>query len=275
MQPTTRLRPDASVDYGAFGGGVSPGGGFTSTRGAASPATAAAPEVNPFRSAQYAALGRSHDGLIDGSYQQYPTSVELGTAQDWGGSSSARFKGASDVGAAALRPASSVAEVERARAAALARAEAAEVARRQGNKPKPPAPWFGYLMLLGCLAGFSYELYLTRGIAPLDVNPMIGPDVAAMVQAGGKVASLIEPPNHQWWRLITPMWLHAGVIHLVVNMSVLLRFGFQLETTCGSTSRVVAWCCTCSPPSSLPTLTVTRLYGCTVRSGKLMPSRSL
>jgi hypothetical protein len=233
MYASSRLRPDASVDYGAFNGSAfqTPAGGRNTGGAGAGP-----PEVNPFRAAQYAAVGGSRDGLVGASYQNYPTSLEVEMAEDWGANrgASGRFKlgGVGDFGAS--RPAATVGEVDRARAAALARAEQAETARRNANKPKPPAPWFGYLMFLGCLAGFAYELYLTRGIAPLDVNPMIGPSAAAMQEAGGKVAALIEAPNHQWWRLITPMWLHAGVIHLVSNMAVLLRFGFQLETTCGS-----------------------------------------
>ncbi|KAK8558090.1 hypothetical protein V6N13_073768 [Hibiscus sabdariffa] len=39
--------------------------------------------------------------------------------------------------------------------------------------------------------------------------------------------------NHQRWRLITCIWLHAGVIHLLVNMLTLVFIGIRLEQQFG------------------------------------------
>lgn len=39
--------------------------------------------------------------------------------------------------------------------------------------------------------------------------------------------------QHQAWRLITCIWLHAGVIHLVVNMLSLVFIGIHLEQQFG------------------------------------------
>lgn len=37
----------------------------------------------------------------------------------------------------------------------------------------------------------------------------------------------------QWWRLITPMFLHAGLVHLLFNMFSLFLFGPELEKLAG------------------------------------------
>jgi hypothetical protein len=42
----------------------------------------------------------------------------------------------------------------------------------------------------------------------------------------GKLAS--GEPN-QWWRFITPIFLHGGVLHLLFNLSFQLQGGFDLE----------------------------------------------
>lgn len=39
--------------------------------------------------------------------------------------------------------------------------------------------------------------------------------------------------RHQGWRLVTCIWLHAGVIHLVANMLSLIFIGIRLEQQFG------------------------------------------
>jgi len=39
--------------------------------------------------------------------------------------------------------------------------------------------------------------------------------------------------EHQAWRLITCIWLHAGVIHLLANMLSLVFIGIRLEQQFG------------------------------------------
>ena len=39
--------------------------------------------------------------------------------------------------------------------------------------------------------------------------------------------------GHEGWRLVTCMWLHAGVLHLLANMLSLVFIGIRLEQQFG------------------------------------------
>jgi membrane associated rhomboid family serine protease len=59
---------------------------------------------------------------------------------------------------------------------------------------------------------------------PLDVNPMIGPSAETLVRLGAKDSYLIVV-QQEIWRLLSPMVLHAGLIHFVLNMFALWFVG--------------------------------------------------
>src|SRR5258708_37526530 len=40
--------------------------------------------------------------------------------------------------------------------------------------------------------------------------------------------------RHEWWRLVTAMFLHAGLVHIGFNMMALMQFGPALEELYGS-----------------------------------------
>mmetsp|Transcript_12379 Transcript_12379/g.16236 ORF Transcript_12379/g.16236 Transcript_12379/m.16236 type:complete len:365 (+) Transcript_12379:343-1437(+) len=73
------------------------------------------------------------------------------------------------------------------------------------------------------------------GIAPLRINPMLGPYPDALSEWGGKNAVLIlDEDDNEWWRLLTPILLHAGLLHLFANVSVQLEAGAFFEKEWGS-----------------------------------------
>ena len=81
----------------------------------------------------------------------------------------------------------------------------------------------------GCigLSAFQFAILTTQvllcGIASLSINPTIGPYPDAFSEWGGKNAYLLVE-GQQYFRFITPTFLHVGYLHLLVNAL------FQLET---------------------------------------------
>jgi membrane associated rhomboid family serine protease len=62
---------------------------------------------------------------------------------------------------------------------------------------------------------------------------------AVLITYGAKLNYLIDPPNNQWWRFITPMFVHIDILHLVMNMFSLLILGPFVEKLYGSAKFVV------------------------------------
>jgi len=76
----------------------------------------------------------------------------------------------------------------------------------------------------GSLAGGPSEVKL------FELGALYPPAIA-------KTASF--PQHYQFWRLITAMFLHAGILHLALNMYALYLFGYLIENAFG-TARFIA-----------------------------------
>ena len=76
-------------------------------------------------------------------------------------------------------------------------------------------------------------MLMTDGVAPSDVNPMIGPPPETMVIWGAKESALIKY-SLELWRFISPIFLHAGIIHVVCNTFIQLRVGGYLNRVYGN-----------------------------------------
>ncbi|KAJ8753001.1 hypothetical protein K2173_008736 [Erythroxylum novogranatense] len=74
------------------------------------------------------------------------------------------------------------------------------------------------------LGRFSFE--------PLRDNPLFGPSSATLEKLGALQWDKVVH-KHQGWRLITCIWLHAGIIHLLANMLSLIFIGIRLEQQFG------------------------------------------
>lgn len=94
---------------------------------------------------------------------------------------------------------------------------------------------YGYCSILFSLAQtiILIIMMVKCGVAPIKVNPMIGPYPDVLSEWGGKNTVLILEDN-EWWRLLTPVLLHAGVIHLLANVAVQLETGVFFEKEWGS-----------------------------------------
>ncbi|XP_027352689.1 RHOMBOID-like protein 1 [Abrus precatorius] len=67
---------------------------------------------------------------------------------------------------------------------------------------------------------------------PFNENPLLGPSLFTL-QIMGALDGHNVVYRHQGWRLITCMWLHGGVFHLLANMFGILVIGIRLEQEFG------------------------------------------
>ena len=67
----------------------------------------------------------------------------------------------------------------------------------------------------------------------MNINPMLGPNEKILIDLGALDTTLIVEYN-EGWRLITPWFLHAGVIHYVLNMMSFGILGRMLERAHGT-----------------------------------------
>lgn len=58
---------------------------------------------------------------------------------------------------------------------------------------------------------------------------------------GAKLNFLINAPNHEWWRFVTPVFIHINLAHLLVNMYSLWIVGPYVEKLYGSAKFTVLW----------------------------------
>jgi rhomboid protease GluP len=61
-----------------------------------------------------------------------------------------------------------------------------------------------------------------------------GMDSQALFRLGASLPLGFIITTHEWWRLVTAMFLHGGLIHIGFNMMVLMDFGPPLEELYGS-----------------------------------------
>ncbi|CAK9136799.1 unnamed protein product [Ilex paraguariensis] len=67
---------------------------------------------------------------------------------------------------------------------------------------------------------------------PLRENPLFGPSLSTLKKLGALQWNKVVH-KHQGWRLISCIWLHAGLVHLVTNMLSVVLIGIRLEQQFG------------------------------------------
>lgn len=89
------------------------------------------------------------------------------------------------------------------------------------------------LLLVAIGIGYLWELVVAGGPG----NLFAGPSAIDLIKAGALVPVTLDGSGGlvggEWWRLITAMFLHAGLIHLALNSYVLWIFGNLMESEVG------------------------------------------
>ena len=98
----------------------------------------------------------------------------------------------------------------------------APVARPRRRWASAPATWT--LVGINCAV---YVLMVARGVGPFS------PSVEALLHFGGESAGNILILG-EWWRIVTAMFVHVGIIHLATNMWCLWNLGLLAEPLMGS-----------------------------------------
>jgi rhomboid protease GluP len=115
---------------------------------------------------------------------------------------------------------------------ATGESETVRFARAVLNRPYK----FTIVLLVANVFVFTL-MWQTSGV-PLSMTvPVPGPELVAF---GAKLNFLIQT-QHQWWRFVTPMFLHINLLHLIVNMYSLWIVGPYVEKLYGSAKFVVFW----------------------------------
>lgn len=69
-------------------------------------------------------------------------------------------------------------------------------------------------------------------LQPFSENPLLGPSARTLISMGGLESDLITKAN-EGWRIITSMWLHAGVLHILGTSLGMVLLGMPLERQLG------------------------------------------
>ncbi|CAL9063426.1 RHOMBOID-like protein 3 [Musa acuminata AAA Group] len=111
--------------------------------------------------------------------------------------------------------------------------------------------WLVPLIVVACVAVFVAEMYVNNcpahpgpfgscaarflhrvSFQPVRENPLLGPSSSTLEKLGALEWNKVVHQG-QGWRLVTCIWLHAGLIHLLANMLSLLFVGIRLEQQFG------------------------------------------
>jgi membrane associated rhomboid family serine protease len=102
---------------------------------------------------------------------------------------------------------------------------------------KVSVPYFTVIVTLLDVILMIWEFIEGRGFAPPKVNPMLGPNGIVLLSMGGKwVPAILK--GGEWWRFITSIFLHGGLVHIGLNLLTQTKMLWDLEKVHG-TFRIV------------------------------------
>jgi len=110
--------------------------------------------------------------------------------------------------------------------------ETMRFARAVLNRP------YKFTIILLVVNIFVFVMMWQASDLPLSLTTLLPAEV--LLPFGAKLNSYIHN-QHQWWRFVTPMFLHLNLLHLLVNMYSLWMVGPYVEKLYGSAKYVVLW----------------------------------
>jgi membrane associated rhomboid family serine protease len=94
-------------------------------------------------------------------------------------------------------------------------------------------PWFSSLILVASILMMIWAFAENDWVLePMTINPLLGVSPETLLECGGlQGRHMIE--TKQWWRLLSPIVLHAGLIHLIMNCACIAYLGIAIERNHG------------------------------------------
>ncbi|KAL3630328.1 hypothetical protein CASFOL_023312 [Castilleja foliolosa] len=87
-----------------------------------------------------------------------------------------------------------------------------------------------YLYLIGILVSINIAVFLFELAAPVKSSDFVL--VSLPMVYGAKINNLIL--TGEWWRLVTPIFLHSGIFHIALGIWALYTFGLEVSREYGS-----------------------------------------
>jgi membrane associated rhomboid family serine protease len=105
-------------------------------------------------------------------------------------------------------------------------------------QPKEHRPIFTWVISAVFCIVFTVEMYKNDWkFANTKQNPLYGPDILTLADCGAKETTLLI--NGDYYRIISPIVLHSGIVHLIVNIMSLLATGIKLERAYGTLKIII------------------------------------
>ena len=98
-------------------------------------------------------------------------------------------------------------------------------------------PYFFTIIFLITNIFIFLLMWASSGMSSSVLMEFPGP----ILQAYGAKLNYLIKYNHEWWRFVTPVFIHVNLVHLLVNMYSLWMVGPYVEKLYGSAKYVVFW----------------------------------
>ncbi|KAJ5074486.1 rhomboid-like protein [Anaeramoeba ignava] len=107
------------------------------------------------------------------------------------------------------------------------------------EEPVIRRPWFIIFISIVHIIMLCVEIIKNKGFQSFSVNPWFGPSVSVLIDLGAKYEPKMK--DGQYYRFVTPIFLHVGILHLLMNLFFQWKGGKQLETTFGIIRTIIIY----------------------------------